>query len=211
MPVAYSAHLANGDPAAASKNYTPTHPDLFEVHFESGSYRSYLVALRDFPKGTVIAPFDSATPSDDIRFSTVQVSESEHIEINSDLFYCNHSCDPSVRFVVSGAPESRVAIAERDIRSGEAMTFFYPSSEWNMDQPFECHCGTSRCLGQIAGAAHLPVTALSEYYINAHILRLKEKQLRAAGKEESAREADLLVSKAKERETANAASVEGRA
>ncbi|CAD6963190.1 unnamed protein product, partial [Tilletia controversa] len=190
-------------------NYTATHPDLFEVNFESGSYRSYLVAKRDFPKGTVIAPFDSATASNDIRFSTVQVSESEHIEINSDLFYCNHSCDPSVRFVVSGSPESRVAIAERDIRSGEAMTFFYPSSEWNMDQPFDCHCGTSRCLGRIAGAAHLPASALSEYFINAHILRLKEKQLRATGKEDGAREADALVAKAQEREAAYA--VEGRA
>ncbi|KAK0529819.1 hypothetical protein OC834_003526 [Tilletia horrida] len=204
MPVAYSAHLANGNASEASKGYKPTHPGLFEVHFEEGSYRSYLVALRDFPKDSVIAAFDNATVSDEIRFSTVQVSESQHIEINSDLFYCNHSCDPSVRFVVSGPAETRVAMAERDIRAGEALTFFYPSSEWNMNQPFDCHCGTARCLGQIAGAAHLPVSALQNYYLNAHILRLKEKQLRATGKEESAHEADALVAKVQEREAASA-------
>ncbi|KAL9935012.1 hypothetical protein V8E36_006088 [Tilletia maclaganii] len=198
MPVAYAAHLANGDASQASKGYQPTHPGLFEVHFEDGSYRSYLVALRDFPKDTVIAAFDNATPSEDIRFSTVQVSESAHIEINSDLFYCNHSCDPSVRFVVSGSPDSRVAVAERDIRAGEALTFFYPSSEWNMNQPFDCHCGTQRCLGKIAGAAHLPVSALSQYYLNAHILRLKEKQLRSSAAEA---DAEALVEAAKQRET----------
>ncbi|KAK0555944.1 hypothetical protein OC846_001496 [Tilletia horrida] len=205
MPVAYSAHLANGDATEASKGYKPSHPGLFEVHFEPGSYRSYLVAMRDFPKNSVIAPFDSATTSNDIRFSTVQVSESDHIEINSDLFYCNHSCDPSVRFVVSGAPETRVAIAERDIRAGETLTFFYPSSEWNMNQPFDCHCNTSRCLGKIAGAQHLSTAALSNYYLNDHILRLKEKQLRATGKEDSIREADALLQKAKAQQAESAA------
>lgn len=32
------------------------------------------------------------------------------------------------------------------------MTFAYFSTEWFMDQPFECLCKTSRCLKMITGA-----------------------------------------------------------
>lgn len=35
------------------------------------------------------------------------------------------------------------------------MTFAYFSTEWFMDQPFKCLCGTTRCLGEITGAQNI--------------------------------------------------------
>lgn len=57
------------------------------------------------------------------RYSTVQVGEERHIELNSDLLYINHSCDPSVRFEVGEKREGWRAVAERDIQKGEALSF----------------------------------------------------------------------------------------
>lgn len=42
------------------------------------------VAIQSFPKGSIIAMMSHATPSKTIRYSTVQVSETEHIELNSE-------------------------------------------------------------------------------------------------------------------------------
>lgn len=32
------------------------------------------------------------------------------------------------------------------------MTFAYFSTEWFMDQPFNCLCGSAKCIGEITGA-----------------------------------------------------------
>lgn len=39
------------------------------------------------------------------------------------LLYINHSCNPSVRFEVSGSKDTWKAVAERDIPAGEALSF----------------------------------------------------------------------------------------
>ena len=83
----YSAHLSNGDGDLASKSYKPTHPSLFTVKFAPGSYNSCLVAVQDFPKGSVITKMDSAKECEEIRYSTVQVGEKRHIELNSECVY----------------------------------------------------------------------------------------------------------------------------
>lgn len=58
------------------------------------------------------------------------------------LLYCNHSCNPSVRFQVSCPRDQWRAEALRDIKAGDVLEFFYPSTEWNMSQPFDCSCGS---------------------------------------------------------------------
>lgn len=173
----YMGHLTNGDPTKAAKTYKPTHPGLFEVQFKDGNYNSCLVALRDFAKGTTIATMSHASPSKAIRYSTVQVSEKDHIELNSDLLYCNHSCNPTVHFNVSSTnPADWHAQALRDISQGEVLEFFYPSTEWDMSQPFDCSCGAQRCLKRISGAKYIPVEVLDTYVVNDHIRRLKQEQ-----------------------------------
>lgn len=53
----------------------------------------------------------------------------------------NHSCDPNVAFDLSSSdPNEWHVRALRRIEPGETVTFFYPSTEWDMDQPFTCEC-----------------------------------------------------------------------
>ncbi|KAN0060352.1 hypothetical protein ACQY0O_007681 [Thecaphora frezii] len=180
MTTIYTAHLSSGDGLAASLTHTATHPSLLQVQFANGSYNSRLIALVPFSKGQLISPF---LPHADYvsapSYSTVQVDEDKHIELNSDLLYCNHSCDPNVGFCVDGDKEHWKAVAIKDIEKGDTLTFFYPSTEWQMAQPFACACNCGpQCLGQIDGAASIPAPTLARYHLNQHILRLKLSQLR---------------------------------
>ena len=59
--------------------------------------------------------------------------------------------------------------AARDIAVGEELTFFYPSTEWEMARPFACACGAPECIRLVASAKYLAVDSLSRYFINPHI------------------------------------------
>ena len=48
----------------------------------------------------------------------------------------------------------------QDIEIGDQLTFFYPSTEWKMEQPFTCICGYTKCIGLIEGAFALNKTIL---------------------------------------------------
>jgi hypothetical protein len=63
----------------------------------------------------------------------------------------NHACVPNCEIDVV----TMSLRALRDLREGEEMTFFYPSTEWEMASPFHCHCGSAHCLGVIQGARWL--------------------------------------------------------
>jgi hypothetical protein len=63
-------------------------------------------------------------------------------------------------------------VDERPLKKGDALTFFYPSTEWDMDQPFACTCGAKECRGWISGAKTMPSEALEGYWLNEHIAEL---------------------------------------
>jgi hypothetical protein len=46
-------------------------------------------------------------------------------------------------------------VALSEIQPGDEFMFFYPSTEWDMAQPFDCFCGTTQCLHRIQGTAWL--------------------------------------------------------
>jgi len=77
----------------------------------------------------------------------------------------NHSCAPTAVVDVTNW-EVRAAVP---VKKGTPMTFFYPSTEWDMAQPFKCGCGAKECLGTISGAKHLPRPILRKYVLNQHI------------------------------------------
>ncbi|KAG0364682.1 hypothetical protein BGZ54_007264 [Gamsiella multidivaricata] len=54
----------------------------------------------------------------------------------------------------------------------DALTFFYPSSEWEMDQPFPCWCGAKQCCKSIQGAKYLPTEVMDRYFVTSHIHEL---------------------------------------
>jgi SET domain len=98
------------------------------------------------------------------RFS-VQVGADTHIDDLGVFTYLNHSCAPNV-FLDTKA---LTLTAIRTIAKGDELSFFYPSTEWEMAEPFECHCGAAACVGVIAGAALLADDVLARYRVNQHI------------------------------------------
>ncbi|KAI8344921.1 hypothetical protein BD560DRAFT_493287 [Blakeslea trispora] len=155
------------------ENDQPSHPGIFSVlkQGEPGSFSSKLVAERDFAEGSVIVNLQGLTPGPK-RYSSVQVSPTEHVELNSDLLYLNHSCNPSTYLDVT----KRSLMALQDIKKGDELTFFYPSTEWDMAQPFDCWCGSEKCIGKVDGARNLPAEKLQKFMLSDHIRQLLKER-----------------------------------
>jgi hypothetical protein len=123
-----------------------------------------LIANRPFRAGEVIRTI----PREDVRGRpnrfTVQIGHGEHTTVGV-LAALNHSCEPNL--ILDTAHLS--VLACRDVASGEELTYFYPSTEWEMDVPFICRCGSKRCIHVVAGARFLPIATLERYFLNEHI------------------------------------------
>ncbi len=138
----------------------------------------HLVALRPIAAGQEILWIDGVMTTEPSRYS-VQVGHDEHVVPGIDISGCdsvdhgfwrylNHSCDPN------GWLRGRELIALRDIQPNENVTFDYNSSEWDMAEPFACHCTSARCLGTIRGFRHLSPTQREQVqtaapHLTAHI------------------------------------------
>ncbi|KAI8374163.1 uncharacterized protein BYT42DRAFT_575320 [Radiomyces spectabilis] len=152
-----------------------SHPGLFKIVRQGPpeAFSSKLVTERPFEKGAVIVNLTGLTPGPK-RYSSVQISENDHIELNSDLLYMNHSCDPSVDVDVSA--ERRAIIALKELKAGDEMTFFYPSTEWDMAQPFTCWCGADKCIKTVKGARYIDTEILQQFQLSQHIKDLTQRR-----------------------------------
>src|SRR6266511_1190557 len=125
-------------------SYTsPSHPSLIKVLHGSGPFSSYAVSAVSLRPGALFTHITTATPAPK-TYTSVQVSQNTHMELNSDLRYVNHSCVPNLVWDLAKM-EIRVAGKEdggdgHGLREGEELSFFYPSSEWDFEQGFECKC-----------------------------------------------------------------------
>lgn len=100
---------------------------------------------------------------------TVQVGADAHIDQLGSLTYLNHSCAPNVIFNTTELTLTAIG----DIAAGEELCFFYPSTEWQMAEPFDCLCGATTCVGVVAGAMALSDDVLSRFFVNQHIRELR--------------------------------------
>ena len=64
----------------------------------------------------------------------------------------------------------------RDLKVGDILTFFYPSTEWEMAQAFECTCGEQMCLRMVSGAKDMDSAVLSKYFLTKHIIELLNEE-----------------------------------
>lgn len=127
----------------------------------------FLYSTQAFVPGDMICPFSAAAIFDKPSYLTVQTGDDTHITLTpSFLQYVNHSCLPNAFFDTRAM--QLVCIAP--IEPGEQFTFFYPSTEWEMAQPFECQCGTQSCIGQITGASQIDKEILSRYHLSEYIV-----------------------------------------
>jgi SET domain len=123
-----------------------------------------LFAERGFADGELIGALpctaEYAAPT---RF-TVQVGRARHVEVGPFAFL-NHACSPSVRIDT----DRMLVLAARAIAAGDELTFFYPSTEWEMACPFVCRCGDPNCIGLVAGARFLPASVMGRHPVSGHI------------------------------------------
>ena len=133
-----------------------------DVDFKQNSLHS----STSFKKGEVICNFTAGVTQSYATYLTVQVGISKHITLQPEfLQYINHSCVPTVFFDTTAMQ----LIALQDLIKGDELTFFYPSTEWDMAQPFVCNCGSRQCLGIIQGAKYLSPQQALAYRLNVYI------------------------------------------
>jgi hypothetical protein len=123
-----------------------------------------LITKQAYKKGDVISDIPKEKVVNKPNRFTVQIGRTEHTDVGK-LAALNHSCDPNVILDTSRME----MIARRDIEKGEELSFFYPSTEWEMDAPFICLCGSTNCIHVVAGARFLSLSTLEHHFLNKHI------------------------------------------
>ena len=132
-----------------------------------------LHATRFFDQEEVLSAFTAAKVLATPTYLTVQTGIDQHILLEPVfLQYINHSCHPNVFFDTN----TMQLIAIKAIQPGDELLFFYPSTEWDMVQPFDCYCGSAECLHKISGAAHLSKKAIKQYRLTQFILQQLQNQ-----------------------------------
>lgn len=141
----------------------------------AGEFR--LVAVRAIARGERLFRIEGIKTRRPSRYS-VQIGEDLHIdlgpghshgEILERYFwrFMNHACEPNAWI------RDREVVALHSIQPMEDVTFDYNSTEYDMAEPFACHCGSRICHGTIRGFRHLSQARrqLLRPYLAAHLLR----------------------------------------
>ena len=153
-------------------------------------YRS-LATRRAFKSGDIICPIPTAALYDKPNQFTVQIGMDQHVEVK-ELSSMNHACDPSVILDTTRL----LVFAAKDLQAEDELTFFYPSTEWEMSSPFICLCGAPNCIHVVAGARFLPLSTLEGHFLNYHVRQLMFELLnqteRHLGQLEAARKAEIV-------------------
>jgi len=125
-----------------------------------------LHAVTAYNAGDIICSFAAKETLTQPTYLTIQINHDHHITLAPEfLQYINHSCHPNVFFDTTNFQ----LLAVLAIEPGDELTFFYPSTEWVMAQPFICFCNTTKCLHSIQGAAQLDEKVLQQYQLTNFI------------------------------------------
>jgi hypothetical protein len=126
--------------------------------------------------GEVISKFYAGITQSYATYLTVQTGVDTHITLQPEfLQYINHSCEPNVFFDTA----TLELICLKPLQSGDELTFFYPSTEWDMSQPFVCNCKSAGCLQLINGASHLDQSTLKKYRLTNFIKQMAHQKTTA--------------------------------
>lgn len=156
----------------------PNIPYLLQVNRSELAFASSATSRVFLQPGALFARITSATYAPNPTYTSVQAGRDVNVELNSDLVFINHSCDPSLEFDMTRF-EVRV-VKHRPLYEGGELSFFYPSTEWRMAQPFDCQCTAPEgiCLKRVEGAVKLDVAVLKRYWLNKHVEELLEERIK---------------------------------
>ena len=137
-----------------------------DVMLNTSTNLKCLTATKAIQAGETISKFQAGITQSYATYLTVQTGVDKHITLKPEfLQYINHSCEPNVFFNTT----SMELVCLRHLQPGDELTFFYPSTEWEMSQPFLCNCGNADCLQLINGASHLSAQTLIKYRLTDFI------------------------------------------
>lgn len=156
-----------------SKNQ-PVKSKFSKILFNDATQQNGLFATIPIKANSIICHFSAADTLEYPNRYTLQVSENRHIILNPlYLEYINHSCDPNCYFDTT----NNLLVSLRPIEKGDELRFFYPSTEWIMEEPFDCQCRTAKCLGQIKGAIALSELEIENYRFSDYIVSKLRKEI----------------------------------
>ena len=103
----------------------PSHPEIQEVIINEAEFTSTSRSRVALPPFAVFAKmvFPPCTVADEPTYATVQIGRDRHLNLNSDLLYINHSCEPSLIFDTAGL---NILAGPKGLKPGDELTFFYP-------------------------------------------------------------------------------------
>jgi SET domain len=137
-----------------------SHHAFADVLLNTDTNQKSLNATKPIAVGEVISFFNAKETFTRPTYLTVQVGFNKHITLMPEfLQYINHSCSPNVFFDTT----LMQLVCIKEIGLGEELRFFYPSTEWQMDQTFVCNCGATNCLQLIQGASYLSNSAIANH------------------------------------------------
>ncbi len=123
-------------------------------------------SLKSFSKDELICTFSAGGVFSEPDYRTIQMDINRHITlVPGFLQYCNHSCSPNIFFNTT----TMEVTALKDIKPNDEFCFFYPSTEFDMAQPFICYCGSRGCLQNIRGAKYTDYNVLAKYHLTDFI------------------------------------------
>jgi len=134
--------------------------EFLEVWKDEVSGQHSTFSTVNYQPEDIICDFGASAIVQTPSYLTVQLNINEHIYLQpSFLQYINHSCSPNVFFDTT----SLKVICLKEIKASDELSYFYPSTEWKMAQPFQCVCGSDYCLGFIGGASYLSKDNMHAY------------------------------------------------
>lgn len=76
----------------------PSHPDVQEVIINEAAFTTKSISKVALPPFGLFAKleFPPCTVAPEPTYATVQMGRDRHLDLNSDLLYINHSCEPSL-------------------------------------------------------------------------------------------------------------------
>ena len=86
----------------------PSHPDIQEVIINEAEFTSKSLSKVSLPPFGLYAKmsFPPCTLADTPTYATVQFGRDKHLNLNSDLLYINHSCEPSLVSLCLASPDT---------------------------------------------------------------------------------------------------------
>lgn len=144
-----------------------------KVSLNESTGQKSLYTTRHFSPGEVMCPFSAEVTLDAPNRYTLQIEDGKHIILAPELLqYINHSCTPNAFFDTT----LMLLTSLQEIQTGEEITFFYPGTEWDMAEPFDCNCGSPSCLKIVNGASTLAFEILKQYKLTDFISKMVHRK-----------------------------------